>query len=235
MLLALSLLWPGFTPWPGNWDHTWSHCTPWPKKKKTKKKPGDVLVAHGNPPECIFKIISVEWHAQFVLHIKGLKLFSIHHPKVSILLQCDKKRDVHWNISRSLENYCWADSDTAAKWSVSRECQSSREARIKVHKSNLKYGKGKKAVKEGEGITTGPYRSVVPSGWTPTEPWNQFKTDQPQKSQLSSRAARHPCLQVWMQVIGWMVLHDNRDSHGARVFQHKALSRDKVQHVQRQQ
>lgn len=116
-----------------------------------------------------------------------------------------------------------------------RECQSSREARIKVHKSNLKYGKGKKAVKEGEGITTGPYRSVVPSGWTPTEPWNQFKTDQPQKSQLSSRAARHPCLQVWMQVIGWMVLHDNRDSHGARVFQHKALSRDKVQHVQRQQ
>lgn len=53
----------------------------------------------------------------------------------------------------------------AAKWTVSGVCQSSPEARIKVHKSNLKYGKErkKKAVKEGEGVITSPRCSAVSS------------------------------------------------------------------------
>ena len=70
----------------------------WPSKK-----PRDLLAAHSNPPEPIFKAVCVRMtHIVSALHDRSLKLFSTHHPKGSFLLQCDNKCDIYWNTPGAL-------------------------------------------------------------------------------------------------------------------------------------
>lgn len=107
------------------------------------------ILNHQNPRDVLAALAVFQNHLQCCLY-KITRTFcppwqeletSLHSPQSKFSAPVWQEMQYSLKHSMGLENQCWADLDMAAKWTGSRMCQSSLEASIKVHKSNLKYRK----------------------------------------------------------------------------------------------